>query len=103
KVIAVDRLPHGARETQARQRRIAASRYDKRISFHDLRHNKIIVFAKRRVGDDFIWLFAVGNDVLAHLQRDRHDTGHWLDALRIDLPQLLDPIEDPAEFGFEAL
>ena len=58
---------------------------------------------RRRIGDDVIGDAAVGHLVLAHLHRHRRDRGHRLDALDIDLAELLDEGQDGVELAAEIL
>lgn len=59
------------------------------------------MLALRRIGEYLVADVAIGHDIVAQAQMVGDDRGHRLDALGIDLAQLLDPAENVAEFRCE--
>src|SRR5579862_1948270 len=66
--------------------------------FDDLRHDKEMIFARRRIGDDLIGNIAVIDDIGALIEVHRHDGCHRLDAAHIHAAQFLDKGEDRIQF-----
>ena len=60
-----------------------------------------MVLARRRVGDDVVGDAAVRDAVRALLQDHRRHARHRLDVLRVDLVELLDPVEDAGKLLLE--
>src|SRR5215813_3435625 len=56
----------------------------------DLWHQKIIIFTQRRVLDDVFGNSAIGHDIRSFLHRHRRYRRHRLDAIDVDLAELLD-------------
>ena len=72
--------------------------------FVNLLHTVPYTFlAPGRVGEDILDAPAVGHLVGAQRERDIDDAGHRLDALGIDLGELLDPGEDVVELAGDRL
>src|SRR6202008_632747 len=68
-----------------------------------LRHQKIIIFSQRRVLDDVLGNAAIRHDIRSLLHRHRRHRRHWLDAIDVDLAQLLDERQNGVELVPEML
>ena len=70
---------------------------------HDFRHDEIVILDERRIRGHRVGDLTVGHDVVAHLEFLGHDARHRLDGGRIDLVELLHPVENARQLLLEAL